>query len=175
MKLLHLILATMLILFFCGCSTLEFYNIYNQCQPPCEEGVYVFQCDSGSFKMYLGDRISLRLIGPPLVPFFPTHPGSPKRIYISVYPVYDSLLNLSESPDFALKPRNSDDLIMPEWSDVNRSKHNYSYLFSFYIGRYSPDTLEVVFLKEYLGCKLPPVTFIANKKTEYVPIMFPSH
>jgi hypothetical protein len=125
--------------------------------------------------LYLGTTMSLRLVGPPLIPFFPVHPGNPKHIYVAFIPPRDSALNFSNAPEFVLRPKGSNVLISPVKSNSNGVKQIYSFDRSFDIGKYSPDTLEVVFLKKFNGCTLPSVTFIASKRIEYEPLVFPSH
>lgn len=173
MKSKYIIIVTILLSSIYGCSRIEFYNVYDQCQPPYERGVYVGQCDSGSFELHIANTMSLRMTGPPLIPFFPVHPDNPKHIYIFVHPRSDTLFQVPDAPEFALRPQSSNVLINPQ-RVYQRGEHNYSYgCFFFNIGQYSPDTLEVIFLTKYNGCDLPPVTFIASKKTEYEPFEFP--
>lgn len=163
------------ILLISSCSRIDWYRYYDNCVP-CEKGVYVCQCDSGSFLMGLGWTQNFRMVGPPYIPLFPIPIGDSKRIYVFVYPKYDSIYHFPDAPEFALRPKGSDVLINPVRADTNgRSPHPYSYRFLFDIGKYSPDTLEVVFLKKYYGCEQQPVIFIASKKTEYEPLVFPSN
>ena len=90
-----------------------------------------------------------------------------KRIYIFINPKYDSLHHTFDAPEFALKPKNSNVLVLPEWVDTDgRVTPPFTYRYLFNIWGYSPDTLEVIFLKSYHGCDIPNVTFIATKKTE---------
>lgn len=110
------------------------------------------------------------MIGLPYVPFFPIRFS--KHIYVFVEPIYDSLHYVSEVPEFALKPFDSDELLKYEWADTNKNPYNR---YRFDIKRYSPDTLDIIFIKKYLGYDLPKVTFIATKKVEYAPIEFPAH
>ena len=161
-----------------SCSRIDWYRDYNECIPcESENGVFVCQCDSGSFSMYFSWTQSFRMVGLPYIPLFPIPIGDSHSIYVFVTPKYDSLHYSSHPPEFALRPINSNELIKYEWADTNKNRGNkiYHYRYNFDISGYSPDTIEVVFTKDYFGCTLPPITFIASKRTEYEPIEFPAN
>ena len=154
---------------------MDLYRVYDQCQP-CQDGFYIAQCDSSSFSLYLSRTIYSSRFGPPYIPLFPIPMNRSKRIYIFINPKYDSLHHTFDAPEFALKPKNSNVLVLPEWVDTDgRVTPPFTYRYLFNIWGYSPDTLEVIFLKSYHGCDIPNVTFIATKKTEYEPFVFPAH
>jgi len=158
-----------------GCSRIEWHRVYNNCQPCDKDGLYVGQCDSGSFNLGLGWTRSLRMVGPPYIPLFPIPIGDSKEIYVFVYPKYDSLNHVNDAPEFGLRPKGKNFLVRPTDIDTSGIIPRKSYRYFFDIKSYSPDTLEVVFTKKYLGCELPTVTFIATKKTIYEPLVFPAH
>jgi hypothetical protein len=156
-----------------GCSRMEWYRYYNECQP-CKDGVYYSQCESDSFHLAIGWTMSLRMFGPPFVPLFPIVIGNSKYIDVFVESKIDSISFKTDTLEFALRSKGSNVLVRPTKvrkdgintpTDLNR--------YEFYIGGDSPDTLEVVFLNKYHGCDLPIVTFIATKKTKYEPFVIP--
>jgi len=107
------------------------------------------------------------MVGPPAIPIFPIPIGDSKHITVFVDLPYDSLLNRYHEPEFALRPGSNDTLIVPQHIRHMGGRNPRTYQYEFDIGGFSPDTLEVLFVKRYLGCELPVVTFIATKKMEY--------
>ena len=120
--------------------------------------------------MHLGWTETFGLIGPPYIPFIPHFFGHSKEIEVFVDSKEDS--HVYEAPELGLKPRGCDIPIKPTGVDGGGGPHPW-YRYSFDIGGYSPDTIEVVFLKKYLEYDLPSVTFIATKKKEYVHFWVP--
>ncbi len=175
MKVKYIIIFSVTIYILNSCSMVNWYRVYDQCQP-CGGKGYVFQSDSSSFSLYLGGTQSFRMVGPAYIPLIPIPIGDSKRIWVFVYPKNDSLFHTTNAPEFALRPKGCEDLIRPVLADTSGpvSVPN-QYRYRFEIGGCSPDTLEVVFLKKYLGYDLPKVTSIATKKMEYTPIEFPAH
>ena len=160
----------------------DWYRDYDVCQP-CEKGFYSFQCDSGSFSLDLGGLTTFRMVGPPIIPLFPIPMGDPKRIWVNVYILDDSLHRaIHAPPEFALRPGNQDTLIRPvsgnppgPYVSEGRQYESRSGHYIFNIGDFSPDTLDVVFLGKYFGHALPTVRFIATRRTFYQWIMNPAN
>ena len=152
----------------------NWYRVYDQCSP-CEQSYYVCICDSGSFVLSLGWTQSFRMTGPPYLPIIPIPVNNTNRIYVMVEPQYDSLYHYLDAPEFAIRSKGSNDLIKPSWIDTSGRKSYLRYRYLFNIRGYSPDTLEIVFQKNYHGCELPVVTFSARKTVEYDPLAFPDN
>jgi hypothetical protein len=127
--------------------------------------------------MHLGWTQSFRMVGLPYIPLFPIPIGDSHSISVFVDPIYDSLHNVAHPPEIALRPLHSNELVKHDRVDTNGTirKEVYGYRYHFDISGYSPDTLEVVFLSNFLGCKLPLVTFVATRKMEYDPVKVPDN
>lgn len=120
--------------------------------------------------------MSLRMVGPPYVPFFPVPVGDSQHIYVFVDSKQDSLHIPSDAPEFSLKSKERKRLVRPEWADTCEGGTGWrTYRYYFNLGGDPPDTLEVVFLKKYHGCDLPTVTFIATKHTDYESFVLPGN